>query len=251
MKNISCFFIGILLSSHCFAGESITIRADEWFPMNGEPGAEKPGFMIELAQKIFSDNGIKVDYRLMPWERALNSVRKGEHDCVVGAYPEDAPDFIYPKENWGMDSTGVFVAASDSWRFSELDSLLKRKVGVVSGYAYGDGLDELIKGRKDVFKGLSGNKALETNVKKLLSGRINTIIESPAVMNAKLDALGKKGALVLAGIHGEASELYIACSPNKENSKNLVRMVDEGTQQLRASGELKSIMSKYGLSDWK
>ncbi|WP_163832570.1 substrate-binding periplasmic protein [Spartinivicinus ruber] len=245
------FFASFLLQGLGFAEESISIRADEWYPMNGDPASDKPGFMIEIAQKVFGAKNIKVDYRLMPWERALSSVRDGTYDCVVGAYPSDAPDFVFPKENWGQDVTGIYVIAGDSWRFSDLNSLLTRKVAVIGGYSYDDELDKLIASRKDVFKSVSGNNALENNIKKLLGGRVNTLIESVAVAEAKLESMDKKGNALLAGTYGEANNIYFACSPAKESSKQLVEIADEGIQQLRDSGDLKTIMAKYGLTDWK
>ena len=32
--------------------DTVTLRADEWYPYNGDPDAERPGYMIELAQTI-------------------------------------------------------------------------------------------------------------------------------------------------------------------------------------------------------
>ncbi|MDX1695915.1 MAG: ABC transporter substrate-binding protein, partial [Ketobacteraceae bacterium] len=59
----------------------LSIRADRWYPMNGDPYAEKPGYMIELARLIMADHGYKVDYRILPWKRALKYVAKGRADC--------------------------------------------------------------------------------------------------------------------------------------------------------------------------
>lgn len=232
------------------AADTISIRADEWFPINGQPDAAKPGFMIELARRIFEEAGHQVDYRLMPWERALDSVRKGEFDCVVGAYKEDAPDFVFPSENWGVDDTGFFVREGDDWHYSGPPSLLQRKVAVINGYAYGDTLDQLIEANPSVFQGLGGSDALEKNIKKLEAGRADVIIESPAVMRAKLKEMGVSG-IVLAGTLDEPSDLFIACSPAKASSRQYVALVDEGTAKLRASGELARIMASYGLEDWK
>ncbi|MDF2177987.1 transporter substrate-binding domain-containing protein [Aliiglaciecola sp. CAU 1673] len=238
-----------VFSASCMA-DTISIRADDWFPINGQPDAAKPGFMIELATRIFTEAGHEVDYKLMPWERAVDSVRKGEFDCVVGAYKEDAPDFIFPNENWGIDDTGFFVKEGDSWTYSGPDSLLQRKVAVINGYAYGDTLDKLIEDNPSVFQGLGGSDALEKNVKKLEAGRADVIIESPSVMQAKLKEMGVSG-IVLAGTLDEPSEIYIACSPAKDSSKQYMDLVDKGTAKLRASGELAKIMESYGLEDWK
>jgi polar amino acid transport system substrate-binding protein len=88
----------LLLVSTQINAETVTIRSDSWFPINGTPGDELPGFQIELAQRTFES----IDYRLMPWGRAVEQVGAGKFDCVVGAYIDDTPGFVLPTENWGI-----------------------------------------------------------------------------------------------------------------------------------------------------
>jgi polar amino acid transport system substrate-binding protein len=142
-KSIFLVSISVFGSSAVLA-DTISIRADNWFPMNGQPNAKQPGYMIELATHIFTAAGHTVDYKLLPWERAVESVRKGEFDCVVGAYKDDAPDFVYPQAPWGMDRTVFFVKAGDSWTYTGLASFQGKKVAVIKGYAYGDEFDKYI-----------------------------------------------------------------------------------------------------------
>ncbi len=230
---------------------TISIRADDWFPMNGDPNGNTQGYMIDMATAIFTAAGHTVDYNVMPWERAVNSVREGKFDCVVGAYPEDAPDFIFPSVSWGMDSTGYYVKNESTWQFAGFDSLLSQKVGVISGYAYGDEFDALVKSRPDVFKDASGKDALDKNFKKLLNDRLDVVVESVAVANAKLKELGFSSKLKSAGTNPEKAPIYIACSPAKSTSKSYVELIEQGTNTLRESGQLKNILDKYGLQDWQ
>jgi polar amino acid transport system substrate-binding protein len=250
MKNLALIFASASLVSLSVNAATISIRADEWFPMNGEPGAAKPGFMIELAERVFGDAGHTVDYKLMPWERALDSVRKGDFDCVVGAYKDDAPDFVFPEEHWGLDNTAFYVKEGSDWTFNGYDSLLTQKVAVINGYAYGEEFDQLVKDNPQVFQGIGGNDALEKNIKKLEAGRVDVLVESPSVLAAKMKDMGVTG-FKRAGDMGEPSKMYIACSPAKESSKDYVKLVDEGTAKLRESGELEKIMANYGMTDWK
>jgi len=231
--------------------DTITIRADSWYPINGEPGSEKPGYMIEMARKILGDAGHSVDYRLMPWERALAEVRQGNIDCVVGAYIEDAPDFVYPTESWGMDESAFYVKKGETWRYTGLDSLASVKLGLIGGYAYDDAFDQYVQSHPDVVQYVKGDNALENNIKKIMGGRITATVESPLVMRAKLKDMGLQADIISAGNLGEPSDMYIACSPAKPSSKALVELIDAGTQNLRASGELKDILDNYGLTDWK
>jgi polar amino acid transport system substrate-binding protein len=244
------FILVSVLSSSAVLADTISIRADNWFPMNGQPNAKQPGYMIELATNIFTAAGHTVDYKLMPWERAVDSVRKGEFDCVVGAYKDDAPDFIYPQVPWGMDSTVFFVKAGGSWTYTGLSSLQGNKIAIIKGYAYGDEFDKYVTENPSVFDAIGANNGLENNIKKLQAGRVNAVAESPSVMGAKLKDMGVSG-IVAAGSLGEATEMYIACSPAKATSAGYIKLIDEGTAKLRASGEFNKILSSYGISDWQ
>jgi polar amino acid transport system substrate-binding protein len=229
----------------------VSIRADNWFPMNAEPGSKNEGYMIDIAREIFKKAGYTVDYKIMPWKRAIKSVRSGKIDCVVGAYIEDAPDFIFPTENWGMDITGYYVANKSNWTFNGFNSLLDKKVGVINGYSYGGEFDNLVKSRTDVFKASSGSDAIDKNFKKLISNRLDVVVASESAATAKLKELKLNGKIKMAGTNPTKEPLFIACSPAKESSKELIVLVDKGTQALRTSGKLKQILAKYGLKDWK
>ncbi len=241
----ACFTLNV-------SAETISIRADDWFPMNGNPNDLKPGYMIELAKAIFTPLSVTVDYKMMPWERALHEARAGNIDCVVGAYKDDAPDFVFPNEHWGLDETSFFVQKSDQWKFDgNLENLSKRKVGVITGYAYDDEFDAMAEKLKGVaFQFMTGDGALDKNIKKLLAGRLDTLVESTAVFNSKTQEMGVQKQVKSAGSLTEAVPMYIACTPNSEKSKRLMKMVDDAMPKLRGDGTLTKIMSNYGLDAW-
>ncbi|WP_339672212.1 transporter substrate-binding domain-containing protein [Dasania marina] len=233
--------------AHVSFAQSVSIRTDEWFPMNGTPGQKPAGFLIDFAERTFDS----VDYKLMSWQRAVEEVKNGSFDCVIGAFKEDAPGFVFPEESWGVNQTAVYVRSADSWSYQGVDSLLARKVGIIKGYSYEEEIDALVKTRKDVFKALSGVDALEKNFKKLAAGRIDTLVESEPVANAKILQMGLSGKIKRVGHTNLPQPMYIACSPAKASSKKLVKRVDTVIRELRASGELEKIMNQYGLTDWK
>ncbi|GGY57705.1 amino acid ABC transporter substrate-binding protein [Bacterioplanes sanyensis] len=234
------------------SAETLTIRADDWFPMNGDPASDKPGYMIELAQAVFEPHGINVDYQLMPWERALYEVRRGKIDCVVGAYKEDAPDLAFPEQSWGLDSVHFFIARDDSWRFNgELAQLLERRTGMISGYGYGEVFDAFAEQHKDqAFFFVSGDGALDKNIKKLLAGRIDTLVESEFVLGAKAKEMGVSGQLISAGQLTEATPMYIACTPDSDKTARYMQLVNDAMPQLKSSGKLQAILDNYGLNAW-
>lgn len=246
---IFCSVVWPLLS----LADTVSIRADEWFPINGTPGSTTPGYMIELAQVILAANGHKVDYKTMPWERSLADVRRGKFDCVVGAYKDDAPDFVFPEEPWGVIESTFYVKKGSSWSYKGIESLKNIKIGTIGGYAYSEEFDAYVEANKSTAKVqvINANNALEQNIKKLASSRIDATIESHLVMEAKLKSLGMREEIMGAGVLSEADNMYIACTPIKESSKRYVKLFTQGVEKLRRSGELKVILDKYGLKDWK
>ncbi|MBI2380277.1 MAG: transporter substrate-binding domain-containing protein [Gammaproteobacteria bacterium] len=232
---------------------TVSLRADVWFPMNGEPGSARPGFMVEIATAALKAGGHTVDYATMPWERTLMSVRQGQFDCAIGAYKEDAPDFVFPEEPQGMDQSFLWVKTDDAWKFNGLDSLKGRSVGLIGGYAYDEAFQKFVEnaGNGVQVQTINADNGLEQNIKKLQAGRVNVVVESESVMKAKLADMGMSDQIRSAGTLTDPVPMYIACSPAKASSKEYARLLGEGVRQLRASGELKAILDKYGLKDWR
>lgn len=67
-----------LLLTEKSIGDEITLRADEWCPYNCAPDADKKGFMVDIATAVFEEAGHKVDYKLMPWARAVADTKEGK-----------------------------------------------------------------------------------------------------------------------------------------------------------------------------
>ncbi len=246
------FVLTVSLISLKLSAESLSIRSDSWYPINGSPDDAKPGFMIEIAKEILTPKGISLDYQVTPWARALLSVRSGKIDCVVGAYKSDAPDFIFPKIEWGVDRNIFYVKKDTPWRFTGFDSLNGTRIGLIHEYSYSNELDKFTKEEKNkaIFDYTFSKNALEQNITKVMAGRLTATLESHLVMPEKLLELGLEGQLNPAGYFGEAIPMYIACSPNKESSHTYVKWFDEGITRLRNTGKLKEILVKYKLNDW-
>lgn len=232
---------------------TISIVADEWCPYNCTPGSDKPGYMIEIAQKVLGEAGHTIDYRNMPWSRAIEEARRGKFDAIVGAAQGDAPDFVFPSAKLGVSANVLMVKAGNPWRYTDMASLATVSLGTIRDYSYGDELDAYIGEHEKDPKRVqvaSGDSALETNFKKLDAGRIDVLVEDRNVVEYHLAGSGQAASFGVAGDLGE-DDLYIAFSPANPNAAEYARLIDEGVRKLRASGELAAILARYGLKDWQ
>ena len=238
--------------------DTISLRADIWPPYNATPGSDKPGYIVEIATEIWNAEGHQVDYSTIPWERAISEARTGNVDCILGALPDEVPDFVFHSLPLGYDQSTFYTRAVNHWTYHSPTQLNDIRLGVIGGYSYDQGaVDEHIAtairegtpgSRVQLMK---GDNALEKNLQKLLSGRIDVIVGSATVVDYTIATLGMDGTVRPAGNIGVADKLYIACSPaTPTQSKTYTRQLDEGIQRLRKSGRLTEILQRYGLQDW-
>lgn len=95
-----------------------------------------------------------------------------------------------------------------------------------------------------------GQNALERNITKLASGRVDVVVEDDAVLAWTLNGRADKAAFRIAGrIPG--GELFVAFADADGRGTRLAGLLDQGVRDLRASGELSAILGAYGLSYWK
>ena len=193
MRTTILFVMFILWLPAMAGGDVITIRADEWCPYNCEPKSDLPGFMVEIAVKIFESKGHTVDYDIMPWARAIQDTRKGKYNAIIGAGKEDAPDFIFPAIEQAQMVNVFYVRKGFPWQYAGVASFKDNVLGVIKDYTYVEEIDVYIsenaKNSKRV-QIVSGDTALDSNIKKLLAGRVDILIEGrfkkqiPGVINS-------------------------------------------------------------------
>jgi polar amino acid transport system substrate-binding protein len=253
MKSLFLSILGMLLIPSILLADEITIVADVWCPYNCEPGSDKPGFMIEIAQYALQKAGHQVVYKTLPWARAIEEVRKGNNTAVVGAAVDDTPDFVFPEIAIGVSRPCFYVDKSNPWKYQGIDSLSSIRLGAILDYAYGEGVDRYIETNRETLNVqiVPGETALEQNVQKLLSGRIDVFIEGEMVMGNFLKQSRQETLVKSAGCYEESQEVFVAFSPALAESREYAKILSEGMQELRTSGALQKILESYGLKDWK
>lgn len=237
----------LLLFATSAFGETIHLAADKWCPYNCQPKDSKPGFMVEIAQLVFARHDIKVKYEIMPWSRAIGMAQQGNIDGVIGATLDEVPQFIFPRTAQASSGTAFFVHQLETWRYNGMSSLDEALLGVIQDYDYGETLNRYIAARAG--RGIdmvTGDNATLVNINKLAGRRVTTIIEDPVVLAYQTDTLNIKQRFINAGTL-DAIDVYIAFSPKNPRSSAYAKMLERGMAWLRQTGQLKLVMSKYGI----
>lgn len=252
-----------LCSGLCFSepaqAETITVVADQWCPYNCAENEEKRGYMVEIARAALAKSGVTIEYKTMPWSRALELTRKGDFDALIGAAKSDAEGFVYPKTVQGFAEMQLWTKPESQWVFSGVESFQNMSIGAIADYSYSDAVDAYLQDHlhdKDHIQLVGGDTPMELNLRKLAAGRIDVMLEDKNVLFYHFSSQGKSFPLRDAGSLMETeprenSFLYVAFSPNKPNSQHYADLLDQGMQALRQSGELKKILDSYHIEDWE
>ena len=250
MKTIPLMMLAFL--PICVLGQTISLVADEWPPFNTSDPVNE-GFMVEVARAIFANEGIKLDYRIIPWKRALVGTRKGEYDGIIGATKVEAPDFVFPEEELVQSFLSFFTLKNSSWVFDGEQSLHEITLAVVAGYDYRDWLNRYIEEHKnDEFKIhiMFGDAPVKRNLKLLFNGRVDVVVDNDASIHFFAKQMEIEDHLRLAGQGIEPAYLFIAFSPANPDSRKYAEILSKGIKNMKKSGKLLQFMNKYGLNDW-
>lgn len=236
--------------------ETILLRADIWCPYNCVPDTAEEGYMIDVARRIFETAGHDVEYQTLNWARSIQMAREGRIHAIVGAGKDEVPEFVFPDQELGINRNTFFVRKGDSWQYTGPDSLEGRRLGVILGYGYGPKIDAYVQRhqKRDAVQIMAGNHALENNIEKLLADRIDIVLEDYAVFRYVSQKMGVAERVAAAGddrTRGEVNHLFIAFSPSRPESELFARLLSDGIEKMRHSGELADIMARYGLRDWR
>lgn len=240
-----------LASLPLWAGaQPITVRADQWMPVNGKPGdAGAEGLYIDILRAVGKTNGTAIDYQLQSWADAVKGAQAGRTDCVVGAAREDAPGLRFAARPWLVGRIAWFRSVDRTQIKAEtVADLAQFKLGVIGGYTYGDDVDTLIKAQPaDKLESVTSSRdPLNAVIMRLVTGRIELALETDFVMQAKLRQMQLSDRIVQAGRSAKEIELYFACN-NNPRVTTFMQAVDSWVEAGRTDGTLAAFYAPYGL----
>lgn len=228
------------------APEKVTLRADDWCPFTcvEKDAGGKKGIISDIAEEALKAKGYNVEYKVINWARALDGVQKGQFNALLGAYKDDVPGFIFPKDAQYNSKDCFWVREGEAWKYSNYESLKGKKIGVALGYGYGasfDAFKETAAGKK-IIQSASGDFPMDQNYKKLMSQRIDGFLENLAVIEFRKKTKPELGKLVNAGCL-ESHEIFVAFSPvDKQKSEKYKLAVDEF---MKDKAKVQKIYDKY------
>jgi len=245
-------FLTIILSITLFADSKIIrLTADEYCPHNCEEQSPHQGYLVDLATEAFKLHGYHVEYSVeKSWQDAIKLSRVGEYNGIVGTSKTDAPDFIFPKTGMGEFDNCYVSRSNNPWKYSNIHSLKKQRLGAITGYGYGEQLNNYITQYKNdplKIQFVSGNNAIKYSLTKLKQGKIDIYVDDCRVLTYNLSKRNDRAMFKISGKMNEVDTLFIAFNPKDPNSQKYADMLDNGLSKLKKSGRYKEILKTYSI----
>ncbi len=214
----------------------------------------KNGFVVDIVDAIYKSAGYNVKIVNVPWNRAILMVRTGHANGILGILKGSAPNFIYPKTEVASYTPAVFSLKANPWEFTGVDSLKEVHLGLVQNYDNGSfdpALERYLASDPSNVAYISNEQPLQHLFMMIEANHTDATIDDSFVGTYLLQKMGKQKLFKLTPYPVKPVPAYIGFNNKDQKSQRLADVFDTGLAKLRKTGELKSILANYGLTDWK
>jgi len=242
----------LVLSQHSFALEPIVINSIDWCPQLCVSG-DKEGYVMDTVKAIFKDSPYSVDVESYPWTRAIKNVESGKAHALLSPAKQEAPNLVYPKHEVGIQRMCFFTKSDSNWKYAGPESLNGLRVGIAKDTAIEE-LNSYILKNASQFDYLPYIESyLDISLKKTRANRIDTFLFTYNSTQYELNKRNLSSEFKEVGCM-PATKIYMAFTPDVSKKSEVEKMInyfDNKMGALKESGEIKNIMSNYGLEDWQ
>lgn len=213
MKN-SLLIIFLLLSFTARSNEEeLKVVTEDWPPFILK-GQEVSGIVTSNIREILAYTDIKYSIDVYPWARSFHLATTNPNILIYSIYrtKQRESKFHWFCPLYKSTPIHVYKLASNEINIDSLEALKTSVVGIMRGdnshsYFLQQGFQE------GVNLDISSNE--ETNLKKLIKGRIDVVIQSKESLNYRLGLLGSADLNLMSGLEiskGESAEHCMALS---------------------------------------
>jgi polar amino acid transport system substrate-binding protein len=252
--------LSILWAATSHAATPLQVAVDDYCPYYCKaniPGEERladpPGFVIEILQHAFGSGANDINYHFLPWKRSVLELTQGRLDAIVMVTPKEQPELIYPSIEQGRSRGCYYSKINNPWRYTGPASLKQQRLTLISEYYYGEPLDSYQRtpDAEQQISYISGHHASLRIMQMIDRARTDVTSEDSLVATHLLRSAGLTEKIKTAGCDPGHLDFYVGFAPNVAESKARARQLSETMAALRSTGELKKILARYGLNDWR
>jgi len=140
--KVFLFLLSFLFSTYAYSDVKVALFDIAPFSYINDKG-ELDGVVYKLCRKIEKESGLKFDYSLVPYARAIKLLSDGEVDFAV-FYPSSKYDGYFNKLAPTLGNYNYMVSLKNL-HLSSLKDIGEKKIGLIRGARYSEEFDKLKK----------------------------------------------------------------------------------------------------------
>ncbi|MBF0573715.1 MAG: transporter substrate-binding domain-containing protein [Desulfamplus sp.] len=223
--------------------KKIVILGTDWEPYTGGNLPEN-GFFSEIAVKSLEKRGYKVEVKIVPWKRALETTKLGNSDGLLGAsFTEERTKFFhYPKYYW-ESASHFFMKRGKQKNFTTIEALCPATIGILAGSFYEERFKKI-----ECIK-LDPAPSVNLNIRKLIGGRFDYLLESKDSVNyiMKKEFPSEIDSIQPLLPPYEIDRIFLVFSKKNPNYQQISDDFDKGVKMIQENGTYEEILKKHGI----
>lgn len=233
----------LLLSGGVWAAEPLRVVTDQWPPFRMQKSdGTLHGLDIDLLNVLQQRTGLRFEVRLLPWARALEEMRDGRADLMIGLArtPEREAYIDYLQPAYHACAPRLYGSpelAAQVRDYAQLDGL---RIGYVLRSAYFEPFDS------DTRLNKIGVKNEAQLLRMQLRERVDLMIGTDCQVDYQLRDPALAARLTkLAYQPPQQTPLYLGLSRASKRRADVHRPLMQAMQQLQRDGGLAAIVQRY------
>lgn len=202
------------------------------------------GLTVEIFDELFGRLGLEYEIRLVPWARAIDSVRHRTCDGIPLLIKTEERERFLRFSDPVVENRELLYFLPDrlgNFQWEQLDDLKPYMIGLIRGYAYAEGLMKAIENQT---VRVSYSKDSTLNFSMLRAGRVDLIIEDESVAGPLLAAHPEWAASIASAPKPLSSyEWHIGLSLHTPLLQHMDD-INRALREMRRDGTLARILDK-------
>jgi polar amino acid transport system substrate-binding protein len=227
------------------AAPPLRLLTGQYPPYEYEEDGQARGMVVEIVREAFRRAGRPVQVEVMPWARALQETQAGRADGLFAAVktPERERQLAYTQEPLVPLVVSLFVRQGAAVRYEgPLAPLAGLRFGVVNRFSNGALFDGAV--AAGTLPHVEVANSTESNIRKLLAGRIDVMVNNRYGARYHLRRLGLQGQVQELPMPVDASPSYLALSRLRDDAA-LRAAFDKALAAMKADGSFQRIVDAH------
>ncbi len=231
-------------SLQALATADIEIVTENYPPYSYQQDGEIKGLSTEIVKAVVNQAKLTARITMLPWARAYSTTRQKTNTLIysISRFPLRESEFKWVGKIVSINfSIFALKSRQDITPFNNLQQGKEWSVGTVRN----DALEQYLLARG--FTNLQRNNNHQSNMEKLLLGRIELWPISPIAARYLLQSHNKEPDQVIKSVHDikgfSGGELYMAFGLKTDDT--LVEQLRQALKEIKANGTYQSIIENY------